>query len=340
MGFVASVVQITRLSHGLRGMIDRRTAFLTLGALACGARLSLAQPAGKPPRIGIAVGTDAFYDAFLQALGEAGWINGRNIVVERRTILGRRDQIPKLVAETMALNVDVIVASSPPTIAAFKRATSTIPIVAIDFESDPVASGFIAGFPRPGGNITGVFVDLPELAGKQLEFLKETVPGLARVAVLWDTDIGGHQFQATKDAARLAGLSLEPIGFLRSEDLAPAFDRAVRARAQAVVILTSPVIAHSRKHIGELTLKRRLPTISPFTWLPEAGILMAYGPSLQDIYRRAAGYVDRILKGANAGDLPVERPSKFELVINLRTAEALGVAIPQSLMQRADRVIQ
>jgi putative tryptophan/tyrosine transport system substrate-binding protein len=321
-------------------MIDRRTALLTLGALAYGARPSLAQPAGKPPRIGITVGTDAFYDVFLQALGEAGWINGRNIVVERRTILGRREQTPRLVAEIMALKVDVIVASSPLTISAFKKATSTIPIVAIDFESDPVASGFVASFPHPGGNITGVFVDLPELAGKQLQFLKETVPGLARVAVLWDTDIGGHQLQATKDAARLAGLSLEPIGFLRSEDLAPAFDRAVRARAQAVVILTSPVIALSRKHIGELTLKHRLPTISPFTWLPEAGTLMAYGPSLPDMFRRAAVYVDRILKGANAGDLPVERPSTFELIINFRTAQALGVAIPQSLMQRADRVIR
>jgi putative ABC transport system substrate-binding protein len=321
-------------------MIDRRTALRALGTLAFGVRPALAQPAGKPPRIGITVGTDAFYDVFLQALREAGWINGRNIVVERRTTLGRREQIPKLVAEVVALKLDVIVASAPLMIAAFKRATSTIPIVAIDFESDPVASGFIAGFPRPGGNITGVFVDLPELAGKQLQFLKETVPGLARVAVLWDTDIGGPQLQATRDAAQLAGLSLEPIGFLRSEDFAPAFDRAVRARAQAVVILTSPVISVSRKLIGELTLKRRLPTISPFTWLPEAGILMAYGPSHPDIYRRAAGYVDRILKGANVGDLPVERPSKFELIINFRTAETLGVVISQSLMQRADRVIQ
>jgi putative ABC transport system substrate-binding protein len=286
------------------------------------------------------VGTEAFYDAFVGALRDAGWISAQNIVIERRTVRDRREQIPQLVAEIMGLKVDVIQASTPLVIAAFKKATSTIPIVGVDFESDPVASGFIASFGRPGGNVTGVFVDLPELAGKQLQFLKETVPGLARVAVLWDTDIGGHQLQATKDAARLAGVSLDPLGFLHSEDLAPAFIRAVRARAQAVVILTSPVISPNRRQIAALTLRHRLPAIRPFTWLPEAGVLMAYGPSHPEIYRRAAVYVDRILKGAKPGDLPVERPSKFELVVNLKTARALGVEMPQSVVQLADRVIQ
>ena len=299
-----------------------------------------AQPAGKIARIGITVTSDTSYDAFLQGLREASWVQGQNLIVERRSVRGQRERYAAMTAEIVALKVDVIVAISPLVIASFKKATSAIPIVGIDFESDPVASGFVASLARPGGNVTGVFLDLPELGGKQLQFLRETVLGLARVAVLWEPEIGEPQLRATEEAARVAGLTLQALGVRRADEISPALERAARGRAQALVVLTSPLFSANRGQIAELARKHRLPTISPFLSFAAAGTLMAYGPNQDDMFRRAAGYVDRILRGAKVGELPVQRPIKFELVINLKTAKALGLTIPPSVRARADEVIQ
>src|SRR5262245_4843289 len=318
----------------------RLIGLAVLLSLVAGPFAAEAQPTGKVPRVGIIVTTEAFYDSFLQGLREAGWVQGQNIVIERRSARGERERSAAIAAEIVALNVDVIVASGPWMIASFMKATTTIPIVGLDLESDPVASGFVASLARPGGNITGVFLDLPELGGKQLQYLRETVPGLARVAVLWDTEIGTPQRRATEEAGRAAGLTLHEFGVRRSDEIRPALERAARGRAQALVVLTSPMLFNNRAQIVELARKNRLPSISPFTMFPDAGALVAYGPNVGDMYRRAAVYVDKVLRGARVAELPVERPSRFELIINIKTAKALGLTIPQSLLLRADQVIE
>ena len=203
------------------------------------------------------------------------------------------------------------------------KATSTIPIVGIDLESDPVASGWAKSFGRPGSNFTGLFLDLPELSGKQIEFLKDAVPTLSYLGVLWDSTIGVVQFRATQAAARETGVTLHSLPIQSPQDFKDTFDRAAREPIHGVVVLSSPLILEQRLQIAEWAMKARLPTISLFTSFPRSGGLMAYGPSLPDMYKRAATYVDRILKGARVADLPIERPIKFELVINLRTAKVL-----------------
>jgi putative ABC transport system substrate-binding protein len=321
--------------------MDRR-AFIGIlsGGLLATPLAAEAQPVGKVWRIGAVVGSDVNYAAFLQGLREAGWIPGQNTAIERRSVQGEQARIPAMVAEIVALKVDVALASSPPTIRSFLKATNTIPIVGLDLESDPVASGFVASLARPGGNLTGVFLDLPEISGKQLQLLRETVPGLARVGVLWEPEVGEPQLRATEEAARVAGVTLNVLGIRRPEEVTAALDRAARGRAQAIVVLTSPLISNNLRQIAQLAQKYRLPTISPFTSFPSAGALMAYGPSQPEMYRLAATYVDRILRGVRAGELPIERPSRFDLVINLKTAKALGLAIPPAFLQRADQVIE
>jgi len=220
------------------------------------------------------------------------------------------------------------------------RATTTIPIVGLDLESDPVANRWARSLARPGGNLTGIFLDLPELGGKQIELLKEAVPTLSRLAVLWDSTVGGVQFRATESAARAAGVTLQSLSVQRPEDFKEAFDRAIRERVQGMVVLSSPLINGQRSQIVEWALKTRLPTISLFTVFPRSGGLMAYGPNLPDLYKHAATYVGRILKGAKVGELPIERPARFELVINLKTAKTLGLDVPWFLQQRADEVIE
>jgi putative ABC transport system substrate-binding protein len=321
--------------------MDRRTFIgAVAGRLLAAPLAAQAQQAGKVYRIGATVGSDINYAAFLQGLREAGWVPGQNAVVERRSAQGERAGVAAMVSEIVALKVDVILATAPWTIRTFRNATSTIPIVGLDLESDPVANGFVASLARPGGNLTGVFLDLPEIGGKQLQLLKETVPSLARVCVLWEPEVGEPQLRATEGAARLAGLTLNAVGIRRAGELAAALDRAAGGRAQAMVVLTSPLMSNNLRQIAELAQKYRLPTISPFTSFPSAGALMAYGPSQPEMFRLAATYVDRILRGARAGELPIERPSRFELVINLKTAKALGLTISPSLLQRADQVIE
>src|SRR5215813_1959906 len=328
-------------SEPLRHPLGRRRFMAALaGGLVAVPRAAQAQQQGKIARVGITVATDVYYNAFLQGLREAGWVPGQNLVIERRFVRGERKMHAAMVADLVAAKVDVIVATGPLVIEIARKATRGVPVVGLDLESDPVASGFAASLARPGGNVTGIFLDLPELGGKQLQFLKETLPRLTRVAVLWEPEIGEPQLRATEAAARAAGLTLSAFGVRAGEEVRPAVERLVRERAQALVVLTSPLLFNNREQIVELARKYRLPNISPFIRFPNAGGLMAYGPDLIEMYRRAATYVDKILRGAKAGDLPVERPAKFQLVINLKTAQALGLTIPPSLLTRADQVIE
>jgi putative ABC transport system substrate-binding protein len=299
------------------------------------------QTVGKFPKIGFLQGSqNENVAAFIQALQAAGYTDGQNVRIETRIYGTMLDRLGEFASELVDLQCNVILAAAPYAIRAAAGATSTVPIVGIDLESDPVASGWAKSLSHPGGNLTGLFLDIPELGGKQIELLREAVPTLSRLGVLWDATIGAVQFRATEAAARSAGIELHSLPIRRAGDLDGVFDRAVSERVDGVVILSSPLINGERLHIAELALKNRLPTISLFTEFPKSGALMAYGPNLPDMYRRAAIYVDRVLKGAKVSDLPIERPSRFELVINLKTAKALGLDVPPSLLARADEVIE
>jgi putative tryptophan/tyrosine transport system substrate-binding protein len=300
-----------------------------------------AQPPHKVPRIGfLQAGQNENITAFVQALRDLGYVDGQNVLIETRIYTAMLDQLPKLAHELVTLQCDVLLAAAPYAIRAARSATSTIPIVGIDLESDPVESGWARSLSHPGGNLTGFFLDLPELGGIHIQLPMEAVPGLSRVGVLWDATIGDVQFRATEAAARAAGVTLWSLAIQRVEDVKDAFDRAAREGLHGVVILSSPLINAQRAHITSLALQMRLPTISLFTLFPRSGGLMAYGPNLADMYKRAATYIDKILKGTKVSDLPIERPSKFELVINLKTAQELGLTIPPTLLFQADEVIR
>ena len=320
----------------------KRREFITLlGSATAWPLAARAQPvAGTVPRIGFLQfgGTSENAAAFMQGLRDVGYIDGRSAIVEARYY--DIDSLAGLANELVALKCDVILAAAPYAIQAAMKATSTIPIVGIDLESDPVASGWAAGLAHPGRNLTGMFLDLPELGGKQIELLKEAVPTMSRLAVLWDSTIGVVQFRATEAAARAAGVTLQSLSVQQPDDFPDAFDRASREGVHGMVVLSSPLINGQRSQIVDWALKIRLPTISLFTQFPRSGGLMAYGPNLADLYKGAAIYVDRILKGAKAGELPIQRPIKFDLVINLKTAKALGLTIPLTLQAAASEVIE
>lgn len=308
-----------------------------------------AQPMAGIPSIGLLrPGTPndaadrASVGAFLGGLEQAGYTRGANVRVEIRYAEGKLDRLKAMARELVALPADVLVTSNPYATQAVRDATQTVPVVvALDYETDPVARGWIASIARPGGNVTGLFLDQPAMTGKLLEFLTEAVPGVTRIAVLWDETIGRSQFETTQDAARVKGLGLRSLGVRRSEDLAEAFGAAARERADCLIVLTSPLLSVHRARISDLALRHRLPAITLFTNFPAFGLLMAYGPNQPDAFRRAASeYVPRILKGSRPADLPVQRPEKFELVVNLKTAKVLGLALPASLLVRADQVIQ
>jgi len=322
----------------------RRRHFITVlgGAAAAWPLAARAQQrTGKIPRVGFLLNVQSeLVVALFEGLREAGYSDGQNMVVETRFSGTMLDRINDLAKELVALNCDAIFAAGPYAIQALMRTTSTIPIVAIDLESDPIANGWASSIGRPGGNLTGLFLDLPELGGKQIELLKEAVPTLSRTALLWDVTVGLTQFRVTEAAARTAGVAPLSVPIQRLEDFQDAFNHAAREQADAVVVLSSPLIFAQRLQIADLALKTRLPTISLFTLFPRSGGLMAYGPNFPEMWKRTATYVDRILKGAKAGDLPIERPSRFELIINLQTARALGLNLPWFLQQRADEVIE
>jgi ABC-type uncharacterized transport system substrate-binding protein len=283
-------------------------------------------------------------EAFRQGLRDLGYIEGRNVVIEIRSAEGKLERLPALAAELVALRVDVILAAGTPHALAAKQATRTIPIV-FAAGTDPVMDGLVTSLARPGGNVTGLSSLGSELVAKRLELLKQAVPGVSRVAVLWHPGALGERtekdmLKEAEVAARALGVRLQFVEARGPADFDRAFSDMTRARVDALTLLTSTMFLSERRRLVALAAKHRLPAVYPWRDVVDAGGLMSYGPDLADLFRRAATYVDKILKGAKPGDLPVEQPTKFELVINLKTAKALGLTIPQSLLQRADEVIQ
>jgi putative ABC transport system substrate-binding protein len=305
-----------------------------------------AQQPTKIPRIGFLAATKpaavaARVAAFRQGLRELGYVEGKNIVVEYRYAEGKADRERELAAELARLKVDIIVTTGPTVTRNAKEATVTIPIVMAQ-DGDPVASGFVASLARPGGNITGLSNLSPELSGKRLELLKEIVPKLSRVAMIGDSNEPNNA-QILKEMELAAGalkVKLQYLNVLNSKDIETAFGAAAKGRADGIVLLGSVVFNSHRIQIVELAVKNRLPATYTRPEYVEDGGLMTYGPSINDLFRRAAAYVDKILKGAKPANLAVEQPKKFELVINLKAAKQIGLSIPQSVLYRADRVIR
>jgi len=324
-------------------MMDRRTFLTGAGAVLLASPLSAgAQQTGKVYRIGfLRAGQPPkpWVEAFQQGLRERGYVDGQNVVVEFRFTDGSVDQLPRLAEERVRLKVDVILASAAPPALAAKKATTSVPIVFVNV-FDPVELGLIPSLGRPGGNITGLATTSADLAGKRLELLRGLVPKLRRVAVLWDPSNPTNpiQLKGAEVAARTLGLQLQPAPVQSPSDFDAAF-KAARG-ANGLFLLDSPLVTTHRARLAGLAATSRLPAISGVRDFVEVGGLMSYGVDFADSFRRAATYVDKILKGAKPGDLPVEQPTKFELVINLKTAKALGLTIPQSLLGRADEIIQ
>jgi len=305
-----------------------------------------AQQARKVPRIGYLTATSlssnmARIDAFRQGLRELGYVEGKNILIEWRSGEGKLERQGELAAELVRLKVDVIITSGPTITRAAKEATVTIPIV-MAFDSDPIGNGFIASLARPGGNITGLSALAPELSGKQLELLKEIVPKLSRVAVLGNSSEPANPktLKEIELAAGAFGVQLQSLDVLGPNDIDTAFRAATKAHVDALVVLVSVVLTDHRTQIANLALKGRLPAIYYSRQFVEAGGLMSYAASFTDLSRRAATYVDKILKGTRPADLPVEQPTKFEFIINLKAAKQIGLTIPPAVLARADKVIK
>ena len=324
-------------------MIERRIFIAGLGALLAAPLAAEAQQAGKIPRIGVLdVRPDTLGgEALRQGLRELGYVEGQNTVIDWRWAEGRADRFSDFAAELVRLKADVIVASNNAAVQAAQRSTKTIPIVMV-FPTDPVGLGFVSSLARPGGNITGLTGLGTELQRKRLQLLKETVPHASHVAILWDPGEPGRQAQAREweAAARVVGLRSQRLEARTLSDIDNAFVAMTKEGVHAVLVGASTMIYEHRAKIAERATRSRLPTICLQAWYVEAGCLMSYGAHFPDLYRRAAEYVDRILKGAKPGDLPVEQPTRFELVINMKTAKALGLTIPPSLLRRADQVIE
>jgi putative ABC transport system substrate-binding protein len=329
--------------------MERRTFM----ALVSGSLLALplageAQQPRKVPRVGyLSPGSPSDplrqrrFEAFRQGLRELGYVEGQNIAIEPRWAEGKYDQYSALAADLVRLKVDVIVAVGGRATQDAQQATRTIPIV-MSVVIDPLGSGLVASLARPGGNVTGLTIMASDLVGKQFEVLKEVVPKVSRVALLWNPANPGSapQLREAEAAARALGVRLQTLEARVPQEIDSAFAAMTRERAGALVVLGDAIFVNQRRQIAELAMKKRLPAISFAREHAEAGGLMAYGANFLDLERRAATFVDKILKGAKPADLPIEQPSKFELVINLKTAKTLGLTIPRSLLQRADEVIQ
>ena len=329
-------------------MTTRRRELLVAlgaGALACAAAVR----AQAPPtirKIGLLSGFSPSvearsYQAFLLGLRDLGWVEGKNISIEYRYAEGRHDRLPDVAADLVRLKVEVIVTTATSDTLAAQKATRAIPIVMVA-GGDPVASGLVESLARPGANITGLSQMLQGLGGKRLELLKEIVPKLSDVAVLWNPQSASATLNWTENQqpARQLGIQLHSLEVRSPNELDKAFEAAIGARAGALAILPDPVITTNLKRIVDFAAKSRLPSIYQSSEFADAGGLVTYGPDRADLFRRAATYVDKILKGTKPGDLPVDQPTKFELVVNLKTAKALGITIPQSVLFRADRVIE
>jgi putative tryptophan/tyrosine transport system substrate-binding protein len=327
--------------------MKKKITGLALGAmlLALGFPAEAQQPT-KIPRIGFVTGQSpssisARAEAFRQGLLVLGYAEGKNIVIEYRYAEGKFDRLAALAAELVRLKVDVIVTGGPGVTRLAKEATVIIPIV-MAWDSDPVGNGFVASLARPGGNITGLATLAPEISGKQLELLKDIVPGLSRVAVLGSSNEPANRQSLTEIelAAGGLGVKLQYLDVLSSKDIETAFGAATKSRAQAFLALASRVVNFQRAQIAALAVKSRLPAIYYAAEFVEDGGLMSYGASITDLFRRAATYVDKILKGAKPADLPVEQPTKFEFIINLKAAKQIGLTISPNVLARADKVIK
>jgi putative ABC transport system substrate-binding protein len=324
----------------------RRREFITLlGGAAAWPLVARAQQAGKLPTIGfLGASTPSAWNqwtaAFVQRLRELGWTEGRTIAIEYRWAELREERLAELAAELVRLKVDVIVTSGTPQVLAAKQATSVIPIV-FAAAGDPVGNNLVASLARPGGNVTGLANLTPETGGKRLEFLREVVPGLRRLAILANVSNPAVvlEIAEAQAAARMLGLEVVTPEIRRAEDIAPAF-KALEGRVEALYVSTDALVITNRARIHTLAMGVRLPTMYPSREYVEAGGLMSYGVNLPDQFRRTADYVDKILRGARPGDIPVEQPTKFDLIINLTTAKTLGLTIPESFLLRADEVIE
>ena len=327
--------------------MTRRREFITLlgGAAAAWPVVAHAQPSGKLPTIGVlASGTSAvqgrWWAGFVERLHVLGWIEGRTVRIEYRWAENRPERFREIAAEFAGLKVDVIATSGTAAAAAAKQATSVIPIV-FALAGDPVGTGLVASLALPGGNATGLSLQVTDLGGKRLELLREVVPSLRRLAIL--VNVGNPatllEMSETEVQARTLGLEVVRLDIRRSEDIGPAID-ALKGRAEALYVASDPLMNGNRVRIKTLALGARLPTVCGLRDFVEVGMLMSYGPSYPDFFRRAADFVDKILRGAKPGDIPVEQPTKIELAINLKTAKALGIDVPATLLARADEVIE
>jgi putative ABC transport system substrate-binding protein len=326
--------------------VDRRTFLgsvsfvLLLSAHAIHAQ----QTTGKIPVVGVLNSgplNPRSLEGARQGLRELGYVEGQTIVLEVRYASGRPEELPGATRDLISRKVDMLMAIGPAALKAAHDATRTVPIVAYDLESDPVHSGFARTLAQPAGNVTGLFLDLPGLTGKWLELLKEAAPRIRPVTLLWDSTTGDRQLSAARDSAQRLGLEVRVVEVRNADDL----DRLLAAPVKAgtwggVVQMSSPLFELRTKSIVDFTLRQKLPAISISTRFTEAGGLLSYGPTRPEFGRRLAVYIDKILKGANPGELPIEQPTKFELVANLKAAKALGLALPPSLLARADKVIQ
>jgi putative ABC transport system substrate-binding protein len=325
--------------------MNRRNTLLALAALGAWPYAANAQQARKLPVIGYLYpgfpppATNPSLTALREGLRELGYVDGETIRIESRWANGKPGTLPGFAQELVKLNVDALVAVGPPSVMAAKGATSVLPILALDLETDPIASGLVSNLARPNGNITGLFLDLPSMAGKWLQLIREIVPGLQRIAVLWDANTGPYQTRPLEAAAKAIGIALQILEFRASAEIESALDAGLKKRPQAYIQLGSPQINQGAPRIAEFLAKNRLPGISPFRSFPDSGGLMSYGPNLPILYRRMAPFISRILKGAKPGELSVEQPTHYELIVNQKTASALGFKIQQSMLQRADEVI-
>ena len=325
----------------------RRREFITLvgGTGTVWPLAARAQQAAKLPTIGFLGANNASFamasiDAFVQRLRELGWIENRTVAIEYRWAEGREARFAEIAAEFVRLKVDVILTYATPSSIAAKKATAVIPIV-FAAAGDPVGTGLVASLARPGGNMTGLSIQQTDLASKRLEILREVLPGLRTLAILVDTGAPNSVLERgeVQTAAQTLGLATVTSEVQRVEDIAPAFD-ALKGRAEALYVCSSPLLTTNRIRVNNLALGMRVPTVYGFRDYIEAGGLMSYGPNLPSLFRRAADYVDKILRGAKPGDLPVEQPTKFDFIINLTTAKILGLEVPPSLVARADEVIE
>jgi len=322
----------------------KRRAFITLlgGAAAAWPLAARAQQGRKIPRIGVLwPNPPAMFDFMRQGLKDFGYVEGQNIVFEFRWAEGKLDQLPEMATELVRLQVDVIVTLAPQATLAAKQATQSIPIVFVAM-GDPVASGVVPSLARPGANVTGTTRMISEMSAKHVELLKEAVPSLSKLAVLWNPTNTSHRpaLQAVEAAARSLSLPFEPLQVRAVAELDGTFDSIIREKADGVLFIADPIFFIQLKRMADFVASSRLPAIANFTEFPKLGGLMGYAPSLPDEFRHAAGHIDKILKGAKPADLPVEQPTRFQLVINLKTAKALGVKISDNLLSLADEVIE